>query len=165
MTTMENMATSPSRRRTVEPNTLVTAMQGSRYTRKNTNNTTEWFKDTGTGNTGWVLHPVGVERLSTNGAASFVKQTTFISGVGTNVTLANHFSDLETWVSVRETPVGTSRDARVSDLSPGAGPEGCGQGSGGRPGGTVVAPGVALRRSPRSAGRAEAGLLKPGQRC
>ena|SRR5437870_13611008 len=93
MTTMENMATSPSRRRTVEPNTLVTAMQGSRYTRKNTNNTTEWFKDTGTGNTGWVLHPVGVERLSTNGAASFVKQTTFISGVGTNVTLANHFSD------------------------------------------------------------------------
>src|SRR5207253_4543060 len=74
-------------------------------------------------------------------------------------------SDLETWVSVRETPVGTSRDARVSDLSPGAGPEGCGQGSGGCPGGTVVAPGVALRRSPRSAGRAEAGLLKPGQRC
>src|SRR5205807_3497356 len=74
-------------------------------------------------------------------------------------------SDLETWVSVRETPVGTSRDARVSDLSPGAGPEGCGQGSGGCPGGTVVTPGVALRRSPRSAGRAEAGLLKPGQRC
>ena len=77
---------------TVDPNALVTAMQGSRYTRQNADDTTEWFKDIGTGNTGWVLYPVGLERRSTDGA-SLVKQTTFISGADTKVTLANHFSD------------------------------------------------------------------------
>jgi hypothetical protein len=69
------------------------AVQGSRYTRQNANNTTEWFKATGTSNTGWVLDLVGAERRSTEGAASLVKQTTFISGTGTSVTLANHTSD------------------------------------------------------------------------
>jgi hypothetical protein len=77
---------------TVDPNTHVTAVQGSRYTRQNADDTTEWFKDIGTGNTGWVPYPVGLERRSTGGA-SLVKQTTFISGAGANVTLANHFSD------------------------------------------------------------------------
>jgi hypothetical protein len=78
---------------TVDPNTHVTAVQGSKYTQQNTNNTTEWLKDTGTGNTGWVLYPVGAERRSTDGAASLIKQTTFISGAGTDITLKNHLSD------------------------------------------------------------------------
>jgi hypothetical protein len=78
---------------TADPNTHVTAVQGSRYTQQDANNTTEWFKDTSTGNTGWVPSPAGAERRTTNGAASLIKQTTFIAGAGTNVTLGNHFSD------------------------------------------------------------------------
>jgi len=57
------------------------------------NITSDWFKDTGTSTTGWVLSPVGTEHRSTDGATSLVKQTTFISGVGAKVTLGNHTPD------------------------------------------------------------------------
>lgn len=39
---------------TVAPESVVTAPQGSRYTRQNGDSTTEWFKATGVSNTGWT---------------------------------------------------------------------------------------------------------------
>jgi hypothetical protein len=78
---------------TADPGLLTSAIQGSRYTRQSGDGTTEWIKQTGTGNTGWALVPSGIERRSSDGAVAMDKQVTFMSGSRMSVTLANHTTD------------------------------------------------------------------------
>jgi hypothetical protein len=78
---------------TADPSAISSAVQGSRYTRQAGDATTEWLKQSGTGSSGWALVPGGIERRSQDGAVSLDKQTSFISGFRTNVTLGNHNTD------------------------------------------------------------------------
>jgi hypothetical protein len=78
---------------TAEPGLLVSAIQGSRYTRQGGDDTTEWIKHAGTGGGGWAQVPAGIERRSSDGAASLDKQVTFLAGGRTSLTLANHTTD------------------------------------------------------------------------
>jgi hypothetical protein len=78
---------------TADPSAISSAVQGSRYTRQAGDGTTEWLKQSGTGGSGWALVPSGIERRSSNGAASLDKQTTFLSGHRTSVTLGDHSTD------------------------------------------------------------------------
>jgi len=78
---------------TADPSAISAAVQGSRYTRQAGDATTEWLKQSGTGGSGWALVPGGIERRTTDGAASLERQTTFISGFRTMITLGNHTTD------------------------------------------------------------------------
>jgi hypothetical protein len=78
---------------TADPSAISSAVQGSRYTRQAGDGTTEWLKQSGTGSSGWALLPSGIERRSTDGAASLERHVTYVSGFRTSLTLANHTTD------------------------------------------------------------------------